>query len=106
MSIHAAVIRRIGFWAAVLAGVTLVGSQFGCSKPQSWLAAPGFPHASRAAGSLTPAAARESQPTPEVGVGVSVASFWGPSRSARNLVVRRPPMKDRSEGSTQTRTKH
>ena len=103
MSTHTAVIRRIGFWAAVLTGVALVGSQFACSQPQSLLAAPGFPHASRAAGSLSASAARESQPAPEVGVGGSAAAFWAPLRSARYEVARRQSLKARPEGSTETR---
>jgi len=61
------VIRRIGFWAAVLTGVVLVGSQFSCSRPETTLSAPGFRHASRRVASpVKPAAARDIPPSGRV----------------------------------------
>ena len=47
LSSQDAVIRRAAFWAALLAGAALVGSQFGCDRPQSTPSSAGFPHASR-----------------------------------------------------------
>src|ERR1035438_4709153 len=42
-----AVIRRVLYWTALLAGVGLVSLQFGCDRPQATPFATGFPHASR-----------------------------------------------------------
>ena len=47
LSSQDAVVRRVAFWAALLAGAALVGSQFGCDKPQVMPSSAGFPHASR-----------------------------------------------------------
>ncbi len=47
MSSRDAVVRRVVFWAALLAGAALVGSQFGCDRPQSLPSSAGFPHAGR-----------------------------------------------------------
>lgn len=47
MNAHDAITRRIGFWFAMLTGIVLVGMQFSCLGPQTILAAPGFPRASR-----------------------------------------------------------
>ena len=47
MSSRDAVIRQVAFWAALLAGAALVGSQFGCDRPQTTPSSAGFPHAGR-----------------------------------------------------------
>jgi len=47
LSSRDAVIRRAAFWAALLAGAALVGSQFGCERPLSTPSSAGFPHAGR-----------------------------------------------------------
>lgn len=47
MSSRDAVVRRVAFWAALLAGAALVGSQFGCDRPQATPSSAGFPHAGR-----------------------------------------------------------
>ena len=47
LSARDAVIRRVAFWAALLAGAALVGSQFGCVRPQTTPSSAGFPHANR-----------------------------------------------------------
>lgn len=98
-----AVLRRIGLWAAVVTGVALVGSQFACIKPQSLLAAPGFPHASRSAGAPS-AATRVNLPAEEMGMAWRAPLFWTLPRSARNEVAPTRPMKERSEGSTHTKS--
>ena len=47
MNSRNAVIRRVAFWAALLAGAALVGSQFGCVRSQTTPSTAGFPHAGR-----------------------------------------------------------
>jgi hypothetical protein len=42
-----AAIRRVLYWTALLTGVVLVGSQFGCDQPRSMPSSAGFPHAGR-----------------------------------------------------------
>jgi len=42
-----AAIRRVLYWTALLTGVALVGSQFGCDQPRSMPSSAGFPHAGR-----------------------------------------------------------
>ncbi len=103
MSTRDAVIRRIGFWAAVLTGVALVGSQFACANPQSLLAAPGFPRASRLTGAPTTPAAHPNLADAEVGVVMSASEFWTASQSDQNAGARMPPENHPSQGSTQTR---
>ena len=44
-------LRRIAYAMALLTGVMLVGSQFGCSRPTTFLHSVGFPHAGRWAAS-------------------------------------------------------
>ena len=47
MSPRDAAIRRVLYWTALLTGVALVGSQFGCDQPRSMPSSAGFPHAGR-----------------------------------------------------------
>jgi len=98
-----AVIRRTGFWAAVLTGVALVGSQFACAKPQSLLAAPGFPRASRFTGAPTTPSAHPNLADREVVAVMSASAFWTASRSDRSVEARTSPENHPSEGITQTR---
>jgi hypothetical protein len=40
-------LRRAIYWVALVTGLALVGSQFGCTRPLATLSTSGFPHASR-----------------------------------------------------------
>jgi hypothetical protein len=62
MTPSASITRQILTAAALTTGIALMGMLAGCARPESALAAPGFPHASRRAsevaesGSLRPGA--------------------------------------------------
>ena len=76
-------IRRALFWAAMLTGAALVGSQFGCDRPQTTSTAAGFPHASR----------WPLQPTEQAKAGATAelepVSWWIPLQSAKQPVLQR-----------------
>ena len=103
MSTRDAVIRRIGFWAAVLTGVALVGSQFACVSPQSLLAAPGFPRASRSTGAPTTPEAHPNLVDREVVAVMNASAFWTAPQSDRSAGARTSPENHPSEGITPTR---
>lgn len=65
-------LRRIAYAIALLTGVALVGSQFGCSRPTTFLHSVGFPHAGRwaethgePAGLVAPMYWTSPRPTPD-----------------------------------------
>ena len=76
-------IRQALFWAAMLTGAALVGSQFACDRPQTTSTAAGFPHASR----------WPVQPTEKAKAGATAelepVSWWIPLQGAKKAVLQK-----------------
>jgi len=103
LSTRDAVIQRIGFWAAVLTGLALVGSQFACVKPQALLSTAGFPHASRPARSTAGSATPLGLPAAEAAMDLRASIHWTSPRFAQYQATQTLPAKDRAEGRSQAR---
>lgn len=103
MSLRNETLRRIAYAMAMLTGVVLVGTQFGCIRSSTFLHTPGFPHAGRWAESLEAPAAQVGGPLSDASSSLVAPLYWTSPRPAPGRSSRAISRNSTTEGSTSPR---